>query len=133
MKISFVDNTYVIKLAEKVDILADAYRDRLVSANVGKMQEYIWAGDEAQKWKDTGYVGDAPPAVQIWADAKQWDAQTAAENIITTGAQWRMAMTLIRNRLKYREDIKRVTSKAQADQLYNTFAQALETALGPLN
>lgn len=132
MKISHTDNSYLIKLAQEVDEVADAARLILIG-NVGRMEEYRWANEEATEWAATNFEGDTPESVDIWAEAKEWTPIESASDILLTSHQWTLARAFIRRRLIFRERIKKATSKAEADTIFAEFKGQLEYLLQGIN
>lgn len=132
MKIVHIDNKYLDALAKEVDEAADAARLILIG-NVGRMEEYRWAGEEATEWASVNFEGDTPESVEIWAEAKEWTPIESASDILLTSHQWTQARAFIRRRLIYRERIKKATTKAEADAILAEFNAQLDYLLQGLN
>ncbi|XLM21029.1 hypothetical protein MKD33_02010, partial [Chromobacterium piscinae] len=64
-----------------LDAAADA-ASQIYAGRELRSLEYRQAAAEAQSYKDGGYKGDAPPAVQAWADAKGLSGKDAADGIL---------------------------------------------------
>lgn len=92
-----------------IDVDADAIRRAVIGE---RATEYQAAYDDASAYKAAGYAGTVPPSVQSWVDAKKaggtvWTTKQAADDILTTAAQWTAAQQSIRaNRLKAKEQAK---------------------------
>lgn len=92
----------------------------IYSAAIGnKLSEYQIAEIDALTYKTSGYTGVVAESIQSWADAKNWTAKQAADDILQQAQVWRWAQGVIRrNRLKAKEDIKSAPTKEQADIVY---------------
>jgi hypothetical protein len=132
MKIVHTDNSYLEGLAKEVDRLADEARLLLIG-NVGRMEEYRWANDEATQWASVNFDGDTPTSVAIWAEAKEWTPIASANDILLTAIQWERARAFIRRRLVFREQIKKATTKADADAILQQFKMQLNYLLQGIN
>ncbi len=128
MKITHTDNSYIEELVKEVDAIADAARLVLIG-NVGRMEEYRWANEEATEWAATNFDGDAPMSVEIWAEAKEWTPIASATDILLTAYQWGQARAFIRRRLIVREAIKKAGTKAEADAILAAFVAQLNALM----
>lgn len=128
MKITHIDNTYLEALAKEVERLADEARLLLIG-NVGRMEEYRWAGEEATEWAAVNFEGNTPESVEIWAEAANLTPIQSASSILLTAYQWGAARAFIRRRLIFREAIKKAKSKAEADALLEQFKTQLNTLM----
>ena len=95
-----------VKLCQQVDTEADAARLKIAGDPL-RVVEYERAATEAQAFKDAGYTGATPPTLASWAEANNWTAQQAADDILAVSAAWNYALYALRDiRLKGKEAIK---------------------------
>lgn len=118
-------------LVRQIDVDADA----IYSAVMGnRTTEYTMAEQDAQAFKEAGYVGDAPASVQCWAEVKLQTPQWAADDILATAAAWRGAQAAIRaNRLARKEDARIATDQAAIEAVaaaWVAFLVTIRTQLG---
>lgn len=107
-------------LCRDVDAEADAARRAIVGDPL-RVVEYERAAAEAQAYKNAGYRGDLPPAVASWAEAKGWDGQQAADNILAEAAAWNAALYGLRSlRLKGKEAIRAAIDQSAAQATADT-------------
>lgn len=113
----------------------DADTDAIYGAVVGnRATEYALAEAEADAFRDAGYTGTAPGGVAAWAAAKGWPAQQAADDILTTAAQWRTAQAAIRaQRLAAKEAVRTAADPAAVGAAlagWRGFAAQIRALLG---
>lgn len=85
--------------------------------------EYQLANEDATAFKQAGYVGTVPASVQCWATVKGWTAQQAADDILSTAANWLSAQQSMRaNRLARKQDVTTATTNAQVDEVLSTWS-----------
>lgn len=86
------------KAAAKVaiDVAADAKRLTYVSPGVYTQQEYMKANTDAKAWL-LNTANACPSSVAVWAQAKGWTNQQAADNIVATAAQFDQVLDAIRS------------------------------------
>lgn len=90
----------------RIDSAADAAR-LAVAGEPLRAAEYQIAEAEAKAYQAAGYVGDCPPSVKSWAEAKGWPSKQAADNIIGEANAWNAALYAIRDaRLKAKEAVR---------------------------
>jgi hypothetical protein len=93
-------------LLGRIDAAADAAR-LAVAGDPLRAAEYQIAETEAKAYQAGGYSGDCPPSVKSWAEAKNWTAKQAADNILAEAAAWSAALYAIRDaRLKAKEGVR---------------------------
>lgn len=92
---------------DSLDQAAGRARMRFVSPGDLVDQEYREAEAAAKAYKDAGYTGIVPVAVQCWADATGQTAAWAADDILAAGQQLRDVLASIR--------AKRLAGKAAVD------------------
>ena len=93
----------------------DADTDAIYQAAIGNRgPEYTEAEAAANAYKDAGYTGDVPSAVQSWATAKNWTAQQAADDILAAAAQLNTAKLAIRAERLLRKEQVRAAADASA-------------------
>lgn len=93
----------------------DADTDALYGAVIGnRSAEYTLAEVEAAAYVADAYTTDpVPSSVAVWATAKGWTAQQAADDIITTATAWRTAQAAIRAaRLLRKEQARNAADQA---------------------
>ncbi|MEQ6292201.1 hypothetical protein ACFPAG_16465 [Vogesella sp. GCM10023246] len=101
-------------LCKRIDVMADSAR-LAIAGDPLRVVEYERAAIEAQVFKDAGYIGAVPPAVQSWAEAKGWTGEQAANSILTEAASWNAALYGIREmRLKGKEAVRNAPAAAEA-------------------
>ena len=109
---------YVAPIFSTAECLAkiDADTDSIYGTMLGNRgEEYTLAANEAKAYKDAGYTGPVPGSVQSWATAKAWTTTQAADDILTTAAQWLGAQSAIRSaRLLRKEQVRAATSDTAA-------------------
>jgi hypothetical protein len=124
------------KAALKIDADADAIRRAVLGE---RATEYQKAQKHAEKFKADGYVGNVPPGVKSWLDAKNavganWTAQQAADDILTTAASLDGAEDAIRAaRLLRKEQAKAAADVAAVDTAlaaWGVFVAAIKSQLG---
>ena len=109
------------ELLLSIDNAADSARQRIVGDAV-RVVEYQVAEADATAYKAAGYTGSVPASVGVWAQAKGWTAQQAADDILAAAASWRQALIGLRQaRLMGKEAVRQaadidaaVTAAAQA-------------------
>lgn len=118
-----------IQFSQHADMAsAQAHHQRRVDEQAGAVrqrfardwlidEEYALAAKQAQVFADNNYSGDAPEAVQAWADAAGMTAQAAADDILATRDAYTGALEKIRRiRLEAKQRIAGVdTGRAAYD------------------
>lgn len=80
-----------------IDLAAGKARDAFVSPGQYVAEEYRLAKQQADEWVAAGKpANDVPPAVAVWAQARGWTAEQAAQDILDTEAAWVSALAAIR-------------------------------------
>lgn len=113
----------------------DAEVDALYARVIGnRAAEYEQAEREALAYQGANFAGAAPPMVQVWATAKSWTGQQAAQDIITQATSWRGAQTQIRaQRLLRKEQVRTAADDAAVHAAVAAWGVALwqiKAALG---
>lgn len=126
MNITFENSQVLTGYLDHIDSLADRARLAVVG-NAVRVEEYRRAFEQAKAYQDAGYTGDVGSNVQAWADAKEWTAQQAAEDILAAAARWYGALDAIRaKRLKAKEDVRKATTTDSAATIANAFRVELD-------
>jgi hypothetical protein len=116
----------------EVDAYADACRLAVVG-DAARIKEYEDAQLGAEQYRDAGYTGPVPEAVEAWADAKHregWTDQQAAEDILAASARWYSALRGIRRmRLDAKETIRAATTEQEVAATAATFHSNLTAAM----
>src|SRR5690606_7318866 len=82
---------------DAIDAAAGDARRAFVSVGWGVEEEYRLAKQQADEWVAAGKpANDVPPAVAVWAQARGWTAEQAAQDILDTEAAWMSALSAIR-------------------------------------
>lgn len=116
-------------LCAAIDHAADAARLLIVGDSV-RVVEYQRAEAEATAYAAAGYTGTVPPTVQSWAEAKQWTAQAAADDILRASAAWNTALYALRDiRLKGKEAVKTAATAADAQAAAATAEAQIKAVL----
>lgn len=98
---------------KEVDALCDAKRNRYISVGSLVVEEYRLAARQAAAYKQAGYSGAVPAAVQSWSTAKGWTATQAADDILATETAWMAVLAAIRAiRLPAKEQARAATDRA---------------------
>jgi hypothetical protein len=106
-----------------VDTEAGYARARIVSPGQLVDQEYMFAYQDATEYAAVGYSGPVPDTVQSWADATGNSPQWAADDIISTRAQFKAASDFIRRvRLTAKEGVR---AAPEADAVGTIVQQAI--------
>jgi hypothetical protein len=120
------------KLNAKVDEEADKAR-LLVVGDVGRIEEYRRAYEQAITYRAVGYTGTPGDCIMADADSKRRTPQEAADSIIEMGDNWYMALDAIRRaRLTAKEDIERAAAAPAAQQVYTAFEDTLRLILSTI-
>lgn len=110
---------------EKIDAIADAARTKVVGDPI-RVKEYEVSQQEAQAYKDAGYAGTVPQSVKSWAEAKEWTAQQAADDILAASARWYAALYGIRDaRLKAKENIRNAGTWSVVESTFSAYEAAI--------
>lgn len=116
----------------EVDAFADASRLAVVG-DAARIKEYERAQLGAEQYRDAGYTGAVPPAVESWAYAKRrdgWTAQQAADDILAASARWYDALDGIRAmRLDAKETIRAAATGQEVATTVATFRATLTAAM----
>ena len=115
------------QLAAQIDAQADA----IIAAVIGNRgQEYVDAEAGAAAFKATGYTGQVPGAVQVWATVEGQSATWAADDILAQAVAWRAASLAIRQaRLTAKKGV-REGDAAAALAAWAGFVSTIKTQLG---
>lgn len=82
---------------DSIDLAAGKARDAFVSPGQYVAEEYRLAKQQVDEWIAAGKpANDVPPAVEVWAQARGWTAEQAAQDILDTEAAWMSALSAIR-------------------------------------
>ncbi|ABY90386.1 putative tail fiber assembly protein [Halomonas phage phiHAP-1] len=116
------------QLSKGIDTAAGTARASFVSPGSYIDQEYLLAKQEAQAWLDGGKDQSAiPSSVEDHIAMFDVDAETAAQEIVATAAQWEQALTAIRRvRLGGKSDVRAAETIEAAEQ-------AAQEAIAALN
>ena len=88
------------EIIDRIDLIADVQRTKVVADPV-RAFEYQAAEQGARAYVNDGYTGVVPGVVQVWAEARGWSAQQAADNILSEAHAFHEALVFIRGtRLK---------------------------------
>lgn len=102
------------ELLLSIDNAADSARQRIVGDAV-RVVEYQVAEADATAYKTAGYTGAVPASVGVWAQAKGWTAQQAADDILAAAASWQQALIGLRQaRLMGKEAVRQATDISAA-------------------
>jgi hypothetical protein len=116
-------------MIEAIDMAADDARTRVVGDPV-RVFEYTVAETDAGIFAAAGYTGTVPVPVAIWAQAKNWTAQQAADDILSASRSWQMALMGLRQaRLIGKEGVRSAVSDEDA---VSRFELAISTIKGIL-
>jgi hypothetical protein len=115
------------KLIQKIDTDVD----RVYLHAIGNRgPEYTEAERQATEYAGDSYAGPAPYYVSCWAEAKGWNSQQAADDILTQAAAWRSAAAALRaNRLAAKEAV-RTGDVVTAMASWTAFVSQLRVNLG---
>lgn len=103
------------EIIRAIDNAADTARQRIVGDPV-RVIEYQVAEADAAAFKNAGYTGTVPPSIGVWAQAKGWTAQQAADDILAAAASWRQALIGLRQaRLVGKEAVRNAADDAGAN------------------
>lgn len=82
---------------DAIDLAAGKARNAFVSPGDYVAEEYRLAKQDADAWVAAGKPSDAvPDSIAVWAQARGWTAEQAAQDIIDTEAAWMDALAAIR-------------------------------------
>ncbi len=112
----------------------DADTDAIYQAAIGNRgPEYTEAEAAANAYKDAGYTGDVPSAVQSWATAKGWTAQQAADDILAAASQLNTVKLAIRaERLLRKEQVRAAADASAAEAVMAQWAGFVTAIRGQL-
>jgi hypothetical protein len=95
-------------------------------------EEYWLAAQQAQTFADGGYSGDAPDAVQSWADASNRTPQQAADNILATRATYNAALEQVRRiRLTAKQSVMQASTVRDAFDVAEAAVATLDAITPP--
>ena len=122
------------ELLLSIDNAADSARQRIVGDAV-RVIEYQMAEVDATAFKAAGYTGAVPASVGVWAQAKSWTPQQAADDILSAAASWRQALIGLRQaRLMGKEAVRNAAdftaATAAANQAVGQIKYIQSLALG---
>ena len=123
------------ELLLSIDNAADSARQRIVGDAI-RVVEYQVAEADATAFKAAGYTGAVPASVGVWAQAKDWTAQQASDDILAAAAAWRQALIGLRQaRLMGKEGVRAhaddlAAAKVAADQAVGQIKYILSLVLG---
>lgn len=122
----------ITALCLQVDTAADAARLKIAGDPL-RVVEYERAATEAQAFKAAGYTGATPPTVASWAEAKNWTAQQAADDILAVSVAWNMAMYALRDiRLKGKEAIRAAADTETATAAATAASDQIQAVLAAM-
>lgn len=102
-------------LLDRIDAAADAAR-LAVAGDPLRAAEYQVAEAEAKAYRAAGYAGTVPQSIKSWAEAKQWTAKRAAEDILAEALAWNGALYALRDaRLKAKEAVRNAGTAEDAE------------------
>lgn len=82
---------------DSIDLAAGKARDAFVSPGQYVAEEYRLAKQDADAWVAAGKPSDAvPDSIAVWAQARGWTPEQAAQDILDTEAAWMSALSAIR-------------------------------------
>lgn len=115
--------------AQQIDEAADNARAGVVG-NALRVVEYQLAETEALTFAAASFEGDAPPAVQAWADAADLTPQAAAESILAEAVAWKGALYAIRAaRLKGKQAALKAVSHDEAEAFADQAIAAIRASV----
>lgn len=121
-----------LALCAAIDAAADAAR-LAVAGDPLRAAEYQIAEAEAKAYQAGGYAGECPPSVKSWAEAKNWTAKQAADNIIAEAAAWNAALYAIRDaRLKAKEGVRNALTADAAAAIANAAIDGINAKVANL-
>lgn len=95
-----------------------------------RTEEYRQTEDDATAWKNSGYLGEVPDTVAVWAEVSKTDPKSACLYILEQAQQWRDALVAIRSaRLKAKARAQDGEIK-EALQDWNAFENQIRESLG---
>lgn len=113
----------------RIDLVADHQRAKIVGDPV-RAFEYKAAEEEALSFKSANYTGVVPPTVSAWANARNWTAQQATDDILNEAARFRQALNYIRTvRLAGKYGIQDAVDEIQIQEIFDRTINQLK-ALG---
>lgn len=113
---------------DAIDAAAGEARAAFVSVGWGVEEEYRLAKAEADAWIAAGKpANDVPPAVEVWAQARGWTPEQAADDIMQTEQLWTSMLLAIREqRLLGKAAVDGAPDSADFDAVAAPFIAALE-------
>lgn len=121
----------IAMVLRRIDESNDGIYGRVVG---NRLEEYRTAEEQAQAFKDAGYVGTVPPYVDSYAVAANQTPTWAADDILATAAKWRDQQQTIRaNRLTIKRQAQvapDISSLQAIEATWNKFVSDTYTALG---
>lgn len=113
---------------DAIDAAAGQARLAFVSVGWGVEEEYRLAKQQTDAWIAAGRpADDVPPAIAVWAQARGWTAEQAAQDIIGTEAAWMDALAAIRQaRLLGKAAVDAAADDADFDAVAGPYIAQLE-------
>lgn len=116
------------EMIQRIDVVADAQRSRIVGGDSLKAFEYQAAADGARQYQASSYSDPVPVVVQSWADARNWTPRQAADDILQEADMFMYALTSIRAlRLRFKYLVKDAATDEQAEALFTQGIQMLKS------
>ena len=104
-----------LEACARVDAAADAAYVAIGGPSPGRLAEYKQAKADADAFKALAYLGTVPDTIACWAEAKEWTAQQACDDILATAARWEVVLSAIRRqRLIGKAAVRAATDAASA-------------------
>ena len=95
-----------------------------------RVVEYQVAESDALAFKAAGYAGPVPASVSVWATAKGWTAQQAADDILAAAQLWRQALIGLRQaRLAGKEGVRQAADDAAASAAHQQSVLTIKAIL----
>lgn len=113
---------------DAIDEAAGVARDAFVSPGQYVAEEYRLAKADADAWVAAGKPADAvPDSIAVWAQARGWTAEQAAQDILDTEAAWMAALAAIRQaRLLGKAAVDAAADDADFDAVAGPYIAQLE-------
>ena len=110
----------------RIELIADTVRSNAVGSAV-KAFEYLFTEQEALKFKESGYIGEVPSCIRVWADVEELSVQEATDNILYTSARYKELLFAIRDvRLRAHKAIKNSTID-NIEEVFTTYSNMLKS------
>ena len=121
------------EMIELIDAAADGARTRIVGDPV-RVFEYQEAESDAKAFAANDYTGAVPLTIAVWAQAKQWTAKQATDDIINASNLWRSALIGLRQaRLIGKESVRSAVTDDDALPYYETTISTIKAILSQVS